>query len=38
MIFTEEDKLYHLATNTCYICGKTCINKIRDDCHGTGKY
>ena len=38
MIFTEEDKLYHNATNTCQICDKTCINKVRDHCHETGKY
>ena len=38
MIFTKEDKLYHNATNTCHICSKTCINKIRDQCHKTGKY
>ena len=35
MIFTEEDKLYH---NTCHICSKTCINKVKDHCLETGKY
>ena len=38
MIFTEEDKLYHETNNTCNICSKTCINKVRDHCHETGKY
>ena len=38
MIFTEEDKLYHETNNTCHICSKTCIKKIRDHCHETGKY
>ena len=38
MIFTEEDKLYHATNNTCHICSKTCINKVRDHCHETGKY
>ena len=38
MIFTEEDKLYHENNNTCHICSKTCINKVRDHCHETGKY
>ena len=37
MIFTEEDKLYHETNNTCHICSKTCINKVRDHCHETGK-
>ena len=37
MIFTEEDKLYHETKNTCHICSKTCINKVRDHCHETGK-
>ena len=37
MIFNNEDKLYHYATNTCHICGKTCINKVGDHCHATGK-
>ena len=37
MIFTE-DKLYHETNNTCHICSKTCINKVRDHCHETGKY
>ena len=38
MIFTEEDKLYHETNNTCHICSKTCINKVKDHCHETGKY
>ena len=38
MIFTEEDKLYHEANNTCHICSKTCINKVRDHCLETVKY
>ena len=38
MVFTEEDKLYHETNNTCHVCSKTCINKVRDHCHGTGKY
>ena len=37
MIFTEEDKLYHKKNNTCHIRSKTCINKVRDHCHETGK-
>ena len=36
MIIT--DKLYHETNNTCHICSKTCINKVRDHCHETGKY
>ena len=38
MIFTEEDKLYHETNNTYHICSKTCIKKVRDHCHETGKY
>ena len=38
MIFTEEDKLYLETNNTCHNCSKTCINKVRDHCHETGKY
>ena len=38
MIFIEEDNLYHETNNTCHICSKTCINKVRDHCHETGKY
>ena len=38
MIFTEEDKSYHETNNTCHICSETCINKVRDHCHETGKY
>ena len=37
MIFNEEDKLYHEINNTFHICSKTCINKVRDHCHETGK-
>ena len=35
MMFNKEDKLYHEANNTCHICDKTCINKVRDHCHQT---
>ena len=38
MIFTEKDKLYHETKNTCHICSKTCIDKVRDHCHEIGKY
>ena len=38
MIFIEKDKLYHETNNTCHICSKTCINKVRGHCHETGKY
>ena len=38
MIFNEEDKLYHETNNTSHICSKTCINKVRDHCHKTGKH
>ena len=38
MILTEEDKLYHENNNTCHICSKTYINKVRDHCHETCKY
>ena len=38
MIFTEEDKYYHETNNTCHICSKKCVNKVRDHCHQTGKY
>ena len=38
MIFNEEVKLYHETNDTCHICSKTCINKVRDHCHETGKY
>ena len=27
-----------LINNTCHICSKTCINKVRDHCHETGNY
>ena len=36
--FNKEDKIYDAANNTCHICGKTCINMVRDHCHETGKY
>ena len=36
MIYTEEDKINHNATNTCHICRKTCNNKERDHCNKTG--
>ena len=38
IIFNKGDKLYHETNNTCNICSKTCINKVRDHCHETGKY
>ena len=38
MVLKKEDKLYHETNITCHICGKTCINKVRDHCHETGKY
>ena len=38
IIFNKEDKLYHEAKNTCHICNKPCIKKVRDHCHQTGKY
>ena len=38
MIFNEEDKLYHETNKMCQICSKTCINKVGDHCHETGKY
>ena len=38
IIFNEEDKLNHETNDTCYICSKTSINKVRDHCHKTGKY
>ena len=37
MIFTTEDKFYHIANNTCHVCDKQCINKVIDHCHKTGK-
>ena len=30
--------MYHETNNTCHICSKTCINKVRADCHESGKY
>ena len=38
MVFNKEDKLYLGANNNYHICGKTCINKVRDHSHETGKY
>ena len=38
IIFIKEDKLYHDTNNTCHICNKTCINKVRDHCHETDNY
>ena len=38
MTFNKEDHLYHEDNNTCHICNKPCINKVRDHCHETGKY
>ena len=38
MRFNKEDVLYHETNNTCHICSKTCINKVRDHCHENGKY
>ena len=38
MLFTEEDKLYHNANDTCHICNKNCVNNVRDHCHQTGRY
>ena len=38
IIFNKEDKLYLKTNDTCYICSKTSINKVRDHCHKTGKY
>ena len=35
MIFNKEDKLYHEANQTCHICNKPFINKVRDHCHQT---
>ena len=37
-IFNNEDKLYPDANNTCHICSKTCIHKVKYHCHDTGKY
>ena len=38
MIFKKVDKLYHDANNTCHICGKTCISKLKDHFRETGKH
>ena len=38
MIFKKEGEIYHETNKTCPVCGKTCINKVRDHCHETGKY
>ena len=37
MVF-NADKLCYETNNFCHICRKTCINKVRDHCHETGKY
>ena len=37
MTFTEEDRLYHDANNTCHKCNESCIIKVTDHCHETGK-
>ena len=37
-IIFNKDELYHETNNTCHICSKTCIIKVRDHCHETGKY
>ena len=38
MVFNKEDKWYHNSNNACHIFGKTCIHKVRDLSHETGKY
>ena len=38
MAFNKEDKLSKDDNKICHICGKTCINKVRDHCHEDGKY
>ena len=38
MIFKKEDNLYQETNNTFHICGKVCINKVKDHCHETRKY
>ena len=38
MLFTEEDKFYHDANDIRNICNKNFINKVRDQCHQTGRY
>ena len=37
IIFNKRDEIYHETNNTCHICSKTCINKVRDQCHKTRK-
>ena len=37
MILKKEDKLYHEANNIFRKCSKTCVTKISDHCHETGK-
>ena len=37
MIFNKKDNFYHKTNNICHICGKTCIKKLRNHCHETGK-
>ena len=36
--FNKEDNLYHDTKNTCHICNKHCITKVRDHCHETSNY
>ena len=38
MVFDKEDNILHEENNTCHICGKTGISKVRDHCHEIGKY
>ena len=37
MIFNKEDELNLETINSFHICSKTCINKVRDNSHETGK-
>ena len=36
IIFNKEDYLYHDTNNTCRICNKPCIKKVRVQCHERG--
>ena len=38
MDFVKEDELYHETNNNCHRSSKTCIIKVRDYDHETGKY
>ena len=38
VIFKKEDELYQETNNNFHIRSQTCIYKIRDHCHETGKY